>query len=118
MEQVNDLSDYLNEKRFQFTSSAVKQKLEELQKEGKIGEQQYKEIEKQDILLRIKYKSYKKCQSQLIWATTFLVIGFWPLSSYPIAYIFIVVGFILALSALFGLKSNRISEEQKRYIKS
>ncbi|MGB3145194.1 MAG: hypothetical protein WBB24_13905 [Maribacter sp.] len=110
-------SKLLTNQRFEFKYSEVKTKLKQLMVDGLIDEKQFEKIQDEDILLKIKYKSYKKCIKQLIVGLILKGIGFGLLSDSSLRYLFIVGGLILSISSFFGISSNKLSKSQKDYLK-
>ncbi len=121
MEKTVNLSEndskLLTNQRFEFKYSEVKTKLKQLMVDGLIDEKQFEKIQDEDILLKIKYKSYKKCIKQLIVGLILTGIGFGLLSDSSLRYLFIVGGLILSISSFFGISSNKLSKSQKDYLK-
>jgi hypothetical protein len=113
---AND-SKLLTYQRFEFGYSEVKRKLKQLKVDGLIDEKQFEKIQDEDILLKIKYKTYKKCIKQIIIGLMLTGIGFGLLGDSSLRYLFIVGGLILSISSFFGISSNELTKSQKEYLK-
>lgn len=112
-----NMSKLLTNERFSYGYSEVKERLEKLAADGLIDEKQFEKIRNEDILLKIKYKTYKKCVRQIIIALVLIGIGFLLTSISPLRYLLIVGGLILFTSSFFGVLSNRLTKSQKTYLK-
>ena len=110
-------SKLLTNQRFEFGYSEVRKKLEQLKVDGLIDEKQFEKIQEEDILLKIKYKTYKKCVRQIIIGLTLTGIGFTLMGGSSLRYLFIVGGLILSISSFFGILSNKLTKNQKEYLK-
>ena len=82
---------------------------------GLIDDKQFEKIQNEDILLKIKYKTYKKCVRKIIIGLIMTGIGL--ISTLPFRYLIIVGGIILFISSFFGILSNRLNKEEKEYLK-
>ncbi|MEC3905742.1 hypothetical protein VOI54_01790 [Tamlana sp. 2201CG12-4] len=111
------ISKLLTNERFELGFSEVKKRLTELKEEGLLDKTQFEKIINEDILLKIKYKTYKKCIQKIIIGLTITAIGFGLIREYSSRYLFISAGIILSISSLFGILSNRLTKIQVQYLK-
>jgi len=112
-----NVSELLTNKRFELGYAEVKGRLAKLKAEGLIDEKQFDKITDEDILLKIKYNSYKKCVRQIIIGLILVGVGFGLMDTSPVRYLFIVGGIILSISSFFGVLSNKLTKIQKAYLK-
>lgn len=106
--------DLLSEKRFELNQSDVHEKLAQLKDSGLIDDNQFDKIVEEDILLKIKYRAYKRCRIQVFVGIGLIGLGYMVHTG--LIYLFAVFGAILLLSSLFGMRSNRLSKIQIRYL--
>lgn len=111
--QINHI-DLLSEKRFELDQSDVHEKLAELKDHGLINENQFERVVEEDILLKIKHRTYKRCRIQVVIGIGLISIGF--LVHTGLVYLFAVFGGILLVSSLFGMKANKLSKVQINYL--
>ena len=118
MKEQAEITKFLTDERFQYGRLTVKEKLIQLKEKGSIDEEQFNKIQDEDILLKVKYTTYKKCVKQIIIALGLTLIGFILINGSPLGSLFIIIGFILAISSFFGITSNRLTKIQKVYLKN
>ena len=111
-----DTTVLLSDKRFQLSRLEVAEKLKELKNEGLIDENQIEKILSEDILLKMKYRTYKKCIRQIFIAMLLIGVGFGLMHNSPLFYSVIVGGIILFISSFFGILSNKLTKNQKLYL--
>lgn len=104
--------------RFVLGYSNVNKKREQLYVDGLLDEEQYKKVKEEDVMLKIKYKTYKKCVRQLLVGLFMTAIGFTLLGATFLCYVFVAGGLILSMSSCYGLLFNRLTKIQKAYIKA
>jgi len=114
---AENISDLLTNKRFGFGYSEVKTRLEQLKENGLIDDTQFEKIRNEDILLKIKFKTYKKCLRKIVIGLILTGIGITIMITSPLRYLIIVGGIILSISSFFGILSNRLTKNQKEYLK-
>ena len=112
---TENISELLTSKRFEIGYSEVKKRLEEHRNNGLIEDKQFEKIQNEDILLKIKYKTYKKCLRKII--IGIILIGIGLISTLSFRYLITVVGIILFISSFFGILSNRLTKDEKEYLK-
>ncbi len=110
------VSALLTNERYRLGYSQVKYRLEELNNKGLIDAQQFEKIRDEDILLKVKYKTYKKCLRNMI--IGLLLIGISLVSALPLLRILIIPAIILLWTSFFGILSNRLSKAQMEYMKN
>lgn len=115
LKNTEDISKLLND-RFEIGYSQVKIILEKNKIDGLIDEKQFEKIHNEDVLLKIKYRTYKKCLQQIIVGLLLIVIGL--ISTFSFRYLISVGGIILFISSFFGIMSNKLTKEQKEYLKN
>ncbi|WP_165748745.1 hypothetical protein [Cellulophaga sp. Z1A5H] len=108
-------SKLLTNERFEFGYLEVKESLKKLKKDGLIDEKQFEKIQTEDMLLKIKYKTYKKCVRNIIIGLVLTGIG--CIGNSPAIYAVLLIGIIFSVSSFFGVLSNRITKNQKAYLK-
>ncbi|KAF9657624.1 MULTISPECIES: hypothetical protein [Tenacibaculum] len=113
-----NISELLTNERFKFRYSEVKKELEVLKSNDLINNKQFEKIYNEDILLKIKYKTYKKALRNLIIGLVLIGTGFVLMNTLPFRYLIIVGGIILSVSSFFGIQSNKLTKSQKEYLKS
>ncbi|CAM4201793.1 hypothetical protein [Zobellia nedashkovskayae] len=118
MEEQIEITKLLTHERFQYGRLTVKEKLIQLKEKGLIDDLQFNKIQDEDILLKVKYTTYKKCVKQIVIALVLTIIGFFLVNASPLSGILIIIGFILAISSFFGITSNRLTKIQKVYLKN
>ena len=109
------VSKLVSNQRFEFRFAEVKKKLEQLKVDGLINEKQFAKIQDEDMLLKIKYRSFKKCIRQLIISLLLIGIGF--MMGMSLGYLLIVGGIIVSISSFFGITTNWLSKNQRAYLK-
>ena len=112
------VSNLLTNQRFEYGYSRVRKKLEQLNVDGLIDEKQFEKIQDEDILLKIRYKTYKKSVRQIIIGLILTGMGFTLMGGSSLRYLFIVGGLILSISAFFGILSNTLTKNQREYLKN
>lgn len=113
-----DINYLLSDKRFNLSRTEVKNSLNHLLNQNLIKKEDYDKINEEDTLIKIKYKSLKKCKNKAALSVLFLIIGFLLKIVIPIFSILIIFGFILLISSAFGLQSNKLTKKQINYIKT
>ncbi|MFT7898751.1 hypothetical protein VBY74_02090 [Tenacibaculum ascidiaceicola] len=113
-----NISELLTNERFKFGYSEVKKELELLKSNDLINNKQFEKIYNEDILLKIKYKTYKKALRNLIIGLVLIGTGFVLMNTLSFRYLIIVGGIILSVSSFFGILSNKLTKSQKEYLKS
>ena len=68
-------------------------------------------------LMRIKYRTYKKCKKQIITGIILLGVGFFFEDILSISFFMIIMGVVLTTSSFFGILSNRLTKTQIDYLK-
>lgn len=116
MEKPVEISKLLTNERFILGHTEVKKRLEQLKADRSINEKQFEKIHNEDIFLKIKYKTYKKCFRLII--IGLIGIGFGLTNSSSLSYLFFIGGIILSISSFFGIISNRLTKNQKEYLKN
>jgi len=117
MNSVNP-EDYLSDKRFEKRYSETKIILEELKSQNLYDPQLIEKIKDEDILLKIKYKTYKKSIKRLIFAILIILTGIFLVDNPKIRVPLFFLGGFMFISHFFGIISNFITTDQKRYLKS
>lgn len=112
---TENISELLTNKRFEFGYSEVKKRLEQYRNNELIDDKQFEKILNEDILLKIKYKTYKKCVRNII--IGLILIGIGLINTLSFRYLIIVGGIILTISSFFGILSNRLNKNEKEYLK-
>ena len=112
---TESITKLLTNQRFEYGYTELNEKLEQLKSDGMIDDKQFEKIKDEDILLKIKYRTYKKCIKQVI--IGLLLIGTGCVVGIPLSYLFIVGGMILFISSFFGIISNRLTTNQIEYLK-
>ncbi len=107
----------LTSERFKLTHVEVKEKLIRLKSDNLISNDQFKKVMNEDLMLKIKHRTYKKCLKQFIFGLITIVIGILANNSSSFSYICIVGGIIISTSSFFGILSNRLTKNQIKYIK-
>ncbi|WP_064967055.1 hypothetical protein [Tenacibaculum ovolyticum] len=110
-------SNLLTNQRFKLGYSEVKKKLEHLKNNNLIDYKQIEKVLNEDLLLKIKYKTYKKCLRNITIGLILVGSGFWLMSNLSFRYLIIISGIILSVSSFFGILSNKLTIEQKEYLK-
>ena len=72
----------------------------------------------EDSLMRIKYRTYKKCKKQIIIGSILLGAGFFLDDILSISFVLIIMGIILTTSSFFGILSNRLTKTQIEALKN
>lgn len=101
---------FLTDVRFQFTRSQTIEVFNRLKSSNEVDE--IEKINEGDIFLHIKYKSYKKSIRNFIISLVLICFSLFFQRFYFVA----IIGLIICLSSLFGIRSNNISKHQKEYL--
>ena len=95
------------DKRFELIRSEVEKELLDIKDKGLIDAILFERIQNEDILLKIKYRSYKKCLRQIVIGFVLVGVGFIVLNTSSVRYLCIAGGILLMISSFFGVLSNR-----------
>ncbi len=101
---IGNYADLLSEKRFKLGYSVVKERIELLINEDEVVEERFKKVQEEDSLLKIKYRTYKKCIRKLI--IGLFLLGGGLLLDFSFKYLVLVSGVILSISSFFGILSS------------
>lgn len=118
IQKNKDINYLLSDKRFDLNRFEVKKTITQLLKENLINKEDYNTIIDEDILIKIKYNSLKKCKVKASISVLLLIIGLLLKTAIPVFSFFIIFGFIILISSAVGLHSNRLTKRQINYIKT
>jgi len=113
-----DYLKFLTSERFEFSKSQTNVAIKNLKESHFKDSNLIKNIEQEDALLKIKYRTYSKCKRNLIIAVALIGIGFILQSIIPITFYLTLFGLVLFTSSFFGLISNRLPKLKKEYFKN
>jgi len=110
--------DYLTSKRFDKKYSEASIIIAKLKNDNTLNQESIKQIEEEDLLLKIKLNTYEKSKKKIIISCFILVLSILLFNTSPIFSVGIISGFIVFVSSFFGIQTNKISPKQKDYLKS
>ena len=114
-----ELEIFLTNKRFRFSKSETLAAIANMKKSG-MQSHLFDEVEEEDFILSVKYKTYKRSVRKIIFALLSILFGafFIILRIDSFGFFLIIFGIFVFTSSLFGILSNRITETQKNYLKN
>ena len=113
-----DSIDYLTDKRFDKRRSETISALAELRNDENVDQDLIDKIDFEDAQILIKLRSYKSCKIQIVASVGIIVFGISMGNATPLFYFGNFIGFIVLISSWFGLRSNKVSDQQLAYITS
>ena len=111
-------SEFLSEKRFNRSHSETIIIIEKIKTDNTIDSNLIKQIEEEDIILKIKLRTYEKCKRKTIISFIVIVVCYLLASKFVLLYYVVAIGFFVLISSFFGVQANKISPKQKDYITS
>jgi hypothetical protein len=71
----------------------MNEKLIQLKEDGLINDQEYEPVREEDVVLKIKFRTYKKCSKQLVLGLLLFGSGLIVSNASNLKYLFIAIGF-------------------------
>ena len=116
-EPLEDL-DFLTTKRFEKGLSESKVVFNRLRLTTPSEINNIEKIEEEDIILLVKFKTFKKCTRQIIFILITSVICILIGAFQPLIQFLLVIGVFVLISSISGVITNRITVKQKEYLKN
>tara|TARA_R110000868_G_scaffold408912_1_gene693202 strand:- start:43 stop:420 length:378 start_codon:yes stop_codon:yes gene_type:complete len=106
---------FLTAERFKYSRLETQDVLKKLRTTNYSDVALLDQIEKEDLLLKIKLRSFNKCKFQFLVSIPVIIVGLIFKNQFSIFYIVTAVALYFLISSFFGLRSNKISKLEKRY---
>lgn len=72
-------------------------------------------IENEDVLMKVKLRTYKRCKIQLFVSLIVLIIGLLLNSVNQLFFMIIIVSIYFFISSFLGMRTNKISKLEEQY---
>lgn len=106
---------FLTKERFKYSSIETKDVIKKLRANNFTDVSLLDHIEKEDLLLKIRLRSYNRCKTQFFVSLPVILLGLIFINQFSIFYIVTAVALYFLISSFFGLRSNKISKLEKQY---
>ncbi len=113
-----DINTLFTEKRFKTSKSEVTKILEELDDSTSNYKKLIERVLDEDIQLKIRFKTFKKCRRNFLLSCVAIVVGAWFGAKVPALYLLLVIGVLVLISSVIGMIKNRLSSEKRKYLRS
>tara|TARA_R110000868_G_scaffold86347_8_gene242266 strand:+ start:67563 stop:67940 length:378 start_codon:yes stop_codon:yes gene_type:complete len=106
---------FLTDERFNYSRLETKDVIKKLKENNFADAKLLDQIDKEDLLLKVKLRSYGRCEIQFLFALLIIVLSLFLKNLSSIFYIVLAIAVYFFISSFFGLLSNKVSKLEKQY---
>ena len=106
---------FLTVERFKYSRIETQAVIEKLKAANFADLALLDQIEKEDLFLKIRARSYRRCKVQFLVAIPIIFLGLVFKDEFSVFYLTTAIATYFLISSLFGLLSNKISKLEKKY---
>jgi hypothetical protein len=106
---------FLTNERFYYSRLETKDVIKKLRASNFAAIALIDQIEKEDLFLKIRLRSYNRCKMQFLVSVSVVILGLIFKNQFGVFYIITGIATYFLISSFFGLQSNKISKLEKQY---